>query len=1142
MIGSLQFMGLHGLRGARAALFAVLLLFLPAQLRPQFASGSITGVVKDPTGAVIPAANVTAVEQQTGIAVSVKSLHDGAFLVPNLAPATYRLTGESAGFKRLTIDGLKVDVGATLTQDLVLEIGGTTESIEVTGHTSLVETANGEVGTTVQVSHVLEMPLVDRNVFNLVNLVPGSFSSAGGVSIGGGRIQSGLYMVDGVNNTRGGLGTTTIELSPPVESMQEFRVEVNNFGAEFGHTAAGVVNAVTKSGTNQFHGSAYEFIRNDKFDARGWGADALPPLRRNNFGGVIGGPIRKNKTFFFYNVDYLIQLDGVTKTRNVGLPAWRTGDLSTATRDAGGRAAPVVIYDPNTGSGTFTNPLNTTPFPNNIIPTARLDPVAVKAVTYLPAPNRVPNDPFNQTGNWQENTVNKTTRGYHTFRVDHELSDKTKFFARYILTQPDDNVTGYSKGYGIADPDGLIIHNRRQNLAVNLTHLFSPTRFVNLTAGVNRVFIDRKSGDCCATDFGKLFGLPNVPGEAFPLFSFGGGLVPVAAIGAAGNANRIASFTNWDYIANFTDIHGQHTLKYGVQYSRFGANDHSRASPGGTWVSNGQYTRGVTATGAAVANTGANLADFLLGRLSSITASVSPSIGRRLQYYAGYIQDDWRVTPRLTLNFGLRYETENPAYEVAGRMNNFDPYAPNPLAGTGDIPAGAIGVVTFPNLNGQGKYLWNWNKLNFAPRFGFAWRPFGNNDTVVRGGFGIFYGDAYDREIIQELRLGFGTVYTARIPVPSVLKDGIPAGALDDVPKSQLTPTFGIRGTPFETSQIQYLDPNRKTPYSENFNLTIQHQWKGILYEVGGLGNFGRRLTFPNINMNHIPPDLLAHTEVPSRLRRPWTAYGSDSTQIQILGPNWGLSDYLAFTFKSERRYQNGLGWVVAYSFTRWIDNLLSFGTPLGDNDQIQNIYNLKSERSLSTNDTPHRLVFSPIYDLPFGKGRQWLQRGILSQIIGGWQIAMIGTLQSGSPFGTTVLNGPLNILGDNSDGTILRTDLVSGQPLYASDKGSPAAGVRGVDWLNPAAFANPQLYHFGDSSRTLPQVLGPPLINFDSLLAKNFRVAERWRAQFRWEMFNMTNTPKWGNPDEALGGSSFGEITTATSRRIMQLGLKLYW
>jgi Carboxypeptidase regulatory-like domain len=259
------------------------------------ATGAITGTVKDSTGAVIAGANVSVMEEQTGSAVAVKTQADGAFFVPQLLPATYRVTAESAGFKRLVIDGLKVDVGTTLTQDMVLEIGGTAESIEVMGQASMVETASGEVGTTVQVSHVLEMPLVDRNVFNLVNLVPTAVLNNGYLIIGGGRAQSALSMVDGVQNTRGGLGVTNSELSPPVDSMQEFKVEVSSFGAEYGHTSAGLV----KAGTNGFHGSLYEFVRNNDFDAAGWGADHTPPLHRNNFGGTIGGPIRKNKTFFF---------------------------------------------------------------------------------------------------------------------------------------------------------------------------------------------------------------------------------------------------------------------------------------------------------------------------------------------------------------------------------------------------------------------------------------------------------------------------------------------------------------------------------------------------------------------------------------------------------------------------------------------------------------------------------------------------------------------------------------------------------------------------------------------------------------------------------------------------------------------------
>lgn len=1120
------------------------ILAFPVRLSPQSTHGAIAGVVKDATGAVIPGARVTAIEQQTGKATSVSAQLDGAFLVPQLLPATYGLAAEAQGFKRLVIDGLKVDANTTLTQDLVLQVGATTESVEVVGQSSLVETTSGQVGTTVQVSHMLEMPLVDRNVFSLTNLVPGSFVVDQSVSLGGGRLCTMLALIDGVNNTRGGLAQTNIEIKPPVESMQEFTVLVNSYGAEFGRSVGGVVSAATKSGTNQFHGAAYEFLRNDKFDARGWGNDVNPPLRRNNFGAAIGGPIRKNKTFFFYNFDGLREHNPITLTRNAGLPEWRKGDFTTLTRDAGGRATAVVIYDPETGTGTFTTPLGTSPFPGNVIPTNRLDPVAVKALSYLPAPNRAPNNPFNQGGNWQENTANITTRDYHILRIDHELSGKTRIFGRYMLGAPNDKQNGYSKGYGPADPNAVLVQNLQQNLALNATHIFSPTRFLNFTMGFNRVLIRRKSGDCCSTDYGKLLGLPNVPGEVFPRFSFGGGLVPVDAIGPNSNGNRTAAETNFDYTASITEIRGKHTLKYGIQYGRYNGNDHTRSTPGGSWTSNGQFTRGVQANGSAIANTGANLADFLLGQLSAASASVAPSIGKRLQPYAGYIQDDWRVTPRLTLNFGLRYETETPAYEVANRMSNFNPYVVSPLAGTGTIPAGAMGVTDFENRNGVGKYLWNWNVLNFGPRFGFAWRIFGTNDTVVRGGFGLFFGDAYDAQIVQNLKNGFNNTYTAPVPIATRLREGLPANALADIDASQLVPTFGQIGTPFATSSAQYLDQNRKTPHTMNFNLTVQHEWKGILFEVAGMGNLGRQVNFSNINMNRIPEQLLSQTQIPERLRRPFTIFTGNQSQVSLLCPNWGISNYWGFTFKSERRYKNGLGWVVSYAFTRWIDNLNVIGSSLtGDEygDQIQNVYNRKAERSNSITDIPHRLVVAPIYELPWGAGRKWLKSGLLSQIVGGWQVATIGTLQSGFPFGLDVLNGPAVYLGDQASGALLRPDLVSSQ-ILSPNKGKPAVGVRGIQYLNPNAFAIPAKYKFGNSARTLPGVFGPGMVSFDLMLAKNFIVRERWRSQFRWEAFNFTNTPQWNLPARDVGSGDLGIVTGASGRRIMQFALKLYW
>jgi len=1127
--------------------WAVLVL-LAGGLWAQGGRGNITGVVKDSTGAVIPGVSVRAANEQTGAAAVVESGANGVYLAPQLLPGDYKVSAEIAGFKHLEITGLKVNVGSTLTQDLVLEVGAVSEKLEVSGQTSLVETTSGQVGTTVQISQVQEMPLVDRNIYNLVNMVPGASFQDSRVSLGGGRTLSTMALLDGVNNTRGGLGDQNVEMSPPLDSMQEFKVEVNNVGAEFGRSAAGIINAVTRSGTNQLHGSVYEFLRNDRLDAAGWNADLKPPLRRNNFGLTLGGPVIRNRTFFFYNLDGMRTRVGQTVTRSVGQVEWRVGNFSRVTRDAGGRAAAVPIYDPETGTGTFANPLGSTPFPGNLIPPARLDPVAVKALSYMPPPNRAPDNPFNQAGNWQENTVNLTRRDYHTVRVDHELNPKTRLFVRSIFTLPEIGRSGYTKGFGPADPDGLETDTRRQNLAINVTRLFSPTFFLNFTTGFNRIWQWIRAGDCCDTNYGKLLGIANVPGEVFPAIGISGGLVSVAnlAQAPAGSASgtRIYAFTNTDWVANFTKTHGNHTLKFGGHYTRFNGNDLTRSSPSGTWGFDGRFTRGVRPDGSAITDSGIVLADFLLGRLTSVGFSVAPGRGKRSQYGAGYFQDDWRVTRNLTLNLGLRYDAETPASEVADRTSNFDPYAPNPLAGAGDIPAGARGIMTFANRAGKGKYLWGWEKMNFAPRFGFAWRLFGTNETVIRGGIGIFFGAPYDGNVLQLGRDGFGNLYSAAHPVPYRLRDGLPAAALDDVPESERNPAFGTRGTRFETASVTFIDPARATQYSQNFNLTIQHQWKGILIEAGYLGNLSRHVPLPVFNLNQIPPDLLAQTAIPVRLRRPFTALGSDQPRLQMFSRNAGVSNYHGITFKSEHRYRQGAGWLLSYTFTRWIDNVgFSGAGNYGDNDLAQNIYNMRAEKSLSTNSVPHRLVFSPILELPIGKGRRWLNRGgPLHQIAGGWQMSTMGTLRSGAPFGVSVLNGARDILRDPAEGRVLRPDIVSDPNQPGDRKGTPAAGVRGIQWMNPAAFATPLPFTLGNVSRTVPGILGPGSVTFDSMVAKNFSIGERWRAQFRWELFNTFNTPQFGLPNQDLGGGSFGNVVGAGGRRIMQFGLKLYW
>ena len=1151
---------LTGVSGVtRAAIRGVLpliafILLIPSSGFAQTATGTINGSVTDSTGAVIPGAQISIVNAETGVETATETGINGAYAVPNMPPGQYNISASAEGFKTAEVSGLRLNVASEISQTFALEIGAVTEVVEVSAEQLQIQTTSGSVGGTVNTEQILELPLPNRDIFNLVNLVPGASRSEsnGYVSIGGGRTRSAGSYIDGVNNTRGGLGVQNIEMAPPVDSMQEFKVEVNSMGAEYGRSSAGLVQALTRSGTNDWHGSIYHYVRNDAFDAAGWNQDSKPKLRRNNPGASIGGPIEKNKTFFFYNVDVFRQRVGAIRTRSVGLPEFRIGNFSRGTQNRGGQAVLVPIHDPLTRkAGSFTRPRLSDPFPNNTIPMDRLDPVAVKVASYLPDPNRTPNNLNNLSGNWRESADVERNRDYHTFKIDHNYSDKWRTFLRVILTEPDDTITGYTAGYGVADPNGLSILNRRQNWGLNNTYTFNSTFFVTSIIGFNRVSVDRKSGDCCETNYADLLGLPGLEkgGEVFPRMNIQGGRgVPMTQLGAAGNANRIAVFTNFDYEANFTKIMGNHTFKFGGKYTSYQGNEVSRPQPSGAWRPTGQFTGSWGASGGRNNNTGITFADFMLGNIWNLDTRVAPGIGKRIKYYSGYFQNDWRVTPRLTVNLGVRYETETPIYEVGGRMNGFCQFCPHPLAGQNGIPEDAIGRVLFPNRDGTGKYLWQWDKNNLAPRFGFAYRLREDSSLVLRGGFGIFYGNPYDRNSIQPGRAGFDNIFRVRGGLGTYMRDGVPAGALDDIPEAELNGGFGAIGTRFPTSTIQFWDQARVLPYNQNFNLTLQTRWKGIIWEFGVMGALGRHQAINNLNINHIHPSQLAEANESGNLEsyRPWVAWQGTQDQIQLMSPNWGISNYYAGTFKSEKRYRNGLGWTVAYTHTQWIDNIRFIGDAdtFGDNDNPQNIYDFSSERSSSVNRMPHRLVVAPIYDLPFGRGRRWGSSipKALNYVLGGWQISTLGTIRSGGYLGVNV-DGGGNLRGDNAAGVALRPNL-TGAAFKSSTQGNPADGVIGFNWLNEDAFENPAPYTLGDAGRTLPGIRGPGRITFDLMLGKNFTWGrnEKWRAQFRWEAYDFTNTPAFNIPNTSFGSGSFGLVvnTLPNTRRIMQLGLRI--
>jgi hypothetical protein len=1115
-------------------------LLFTSLLLAQGQRGSIGGVATDSSGAVLPGVSVTITNADTGSAFKTVTGDRGEYLVPQLLPGFYNIVAELSGFKKVEVTRAQLNIEQELSINLKLEVGTVNEVVTVEAEAALVNTESGSLGHVVQNRQIVDLPLNGRNVFDLVNLTPAAFKPPGNslMSIAGGRAATASAMLDGVFNSRGGLGQEGIELQPPVDSMQEFKVQSNSMSAEFGRATGGVINATTKSGTNQFHGSVYEFLRNDILDSRGWNVDTKAPLRRNQFGGTIGGPIRQNKTFFFYNYDGQRQHRGVVRTRRVPTDAERRGDFSATTFEAsaGVSGGVLPIYDPRTGAQ----------FPGNVIPASRLDPVAVKMLAYLPLPNRTPNNPFTLAGNWQENSLSIDTHDYHTIRIDHDLSSKTKIFGRFILVTPDDAPDGATPGWGLADPDAINITNRRQHFVLSLSRTITPRLVATMTGGYTRVAIHRNSF-AFGEDIPAKVGLLGVAGDAFPRINFSGGRVPMPSIGTAAAQNREAAFTNSNVGGSVTWSKGKHTLKFGAEYWKFNANDLNRNQASGIWGFAASTTQGRNASGAVIANSGLPLASFLLGLPDSVQIRWDAGIGRRSFYTAPYVHDDWKLHPRFTLNLGLRYELESPFWEVGNRGNNFDPYVTHPFAGkTVDgnfIPSGTKGVVTFPGRNGYGRSLLDWDKNNFAPRFGFAWRPFKGDRTVVRGGFGIFFGSPYNREVIQQLRLGFASIANFRSgAVPFTLSQGVPAGSLDTPLESDLVPEFGAIGTKYPQQQVQFLDPKRRTPYTQNFNLTIAQQWRNVGFEVGYIGNLGRKSPFPNINLNHIPAELLPQTSVAPRLRRPYPQFPGDTAQIQILSPNWGLSNYHGMTFKVERRFASGFGWIAHYTLSKWIDNELFVGTDnstFGDVDQIQNIYDLRSERSLSQNDIRHRLVASPIYELPLGPGRRWLQGGPLGYALGGWGISTIMSLQSGSPFGVQVVNGPRDILGDAADGKNLRADLAGDPNLPSGQQGQAATGgIVGIQWFNTAAFTVPARFKHGNSARTV--MAGPGRVNFDVAILKNFKLAERRTAQFRWEMFNATNTPHFGNPGSDLGGSGFGIATATGSDREMQFALKI--
>lgn len=1130
------------------ALCAFLLIFALPHVHAQ-TLGTITGTVTDASGAVVPGAKVEITNEGQGTSNIVSTQADGTYYLPNVQPGSYAIRIEADGFRAHSVANLRLEVGSVLTYGAALELGAVTETVNVEAATPLVETSRGSLGAVVENKRVLELPLVNREVFDLIDLTPGAqrmrnSNRAGGgdVTIAGGRTRSAGVFIDGVVNSRTGIGATITELSTPIDAIAEMRVEANAPTAELGRSSAGFINATTKAGTNDFHGSGYWFGRNDALNARGWDAVSKTKLRRNVLGGTIGGPIARNRTFFFYNYDITIENRDNLRVRSVGRPEWKSGDLSTLIQSNGKLTR---VYDPLTAAKRG----GTVQFENNVIPQSRLDPVSQKILSFSPSANFAQVDASNE-GNWQRNLPYEERRTSHTGRVDHDLTSNDKLMFRYNLFKPVrlDNVP--ADDFGISDPDATRAPITQQNILLSYTKLFSPTFFMTGTAGFFRFFQHNQGFSLNEDVAGQILGLRGVGPDDFPRFNIGGN--PGFTNFGVGNQNRAYAFTNFEYTAHFTKVQGSHTYKFGWDFRKYQGSELGHQTASGVFNFANTDTRGLNTDGSVISGTGHDLASFLLGQADSVNVQANPSFGRRSWYSAGFFQDDWRVSARLTLNLGLRYEYEAPFTEVADRVAGWDPGLPLPAAGTNGIRADQTGAFFFAGRDGFPRNPVRPDKNNFSPRFGFAYRPGGGSRTVFRGGFGLLYGGNYDGNVLQTGSQGFGGAGNIGAGEVPLLKDGMPPTLLQIPDESELTHDFGTRGTKFEQSRVDYVDINHRTPYAFDWNFSWQHQIGEQLFEVRYYAKYAKKVNLRRMNLNQIHPDNLHRVGLnefggdTQRLLKPFTQYGGTG-QIRMNNPNFFRSDYHGITFKTEKRFNQGLGYIFLYTFSRWHDNAPFVGedaASLGDHDWFQNIYDFESEWSLSANHSPHRIVFSPVYELPFGRGQRFgsNMHGAANAILGGWQISGIYTFQSGSPFGVTVLNGARDVKGDNAADATLYANLV-GDPNHP-DRGAPAlGGRRGVLWTNEAAFESPARYTLGNAGRKVPGTLGPgtPHI-FNISLAKNTQISERVRMQIRWETFNSFNTPEFNNPRDQVGQSGFGVVNAGNSHREMQLGLKLYF
>lgn len=842
----------------------------------------------------------------------------------------------------------------------------------------------------------------------------------------------------------------------------------------------------TRSGTSQYRGTVFESLQHDTLNARNYFSVEKPRMRLNQFGGTLGGPVLEGRTFFFGSWERTRQLTSDTVVYTVPTLLNRQGDFSDL-RSASG--APVLVYDP----------LTRRPFSGNVIPRERFDPVALAALEFFQLPNR-PGTATN-ANNYVANSELALDRDILLGRVDHRVNADDLLTVRYYINNSGTDVSGSYTDHR-ADPLANTSDVRIQSLTAAHTHVFNADavnefRFTYL----RRRFVDQHPG--LGGNLAGRIGLRGVSDRTFPAFNIPGygslvttsgnasGQVATSALGSANVSRFQTPILDIQFLESVSVSRGRHAYRFGAEF-RGGANDELRDRG-----SSGVLTFiPLITSNLGAANTGNALAAFLLGEVNAGSVQTSDLIQSRAAYLAFYAQDDWRLTDRLTLNYGLRWEAELPRYERNGRQNSFNPVAINPVSGT-------PGIVTFAGLNGTPKRAFATDLDNFGPRFGFAYQLTDTGNAVLRGGAGVFHGPTVSNSIGDAAALGFSTsasflVSQATTQSAFRLRDGFPA-----VTRPPLTDAFGAVpvGTR-PTTAVSFFDPNQKTPVSYQTNLSVQHEFgMGAMVEVGYIGNISRNLTANDFSLNQVPAGLAGAGDT-QRLR-PFPQF----SDVRLINPAIGKSSYHAGFVRLQKRLADGLSFLAHYTYSRYMDDAES-SNEYGVTGSYMDAYHRELDWARSATDVPHHVVVSVLYELR------------------GWRLGVLQTMQSGPPFTVVTAANTTNAFPAGP----LRPNVV-GDPALPSDERTLSR------WFNTAAFANPALFTFGNSPRSV--LRGPGLATTDVTLERTIGLVGRTRLDVRVEGYNVLNRANFNIPGFTLGAADFGVISSARAPRTLQVGTR---